>query len=88
MIGFRRMHEMRGVPVEASVAAIFAPIWPLLPTPVTITRPEIEPRVSTARVKGTQPVVERGSKSLEPGFLGLDGANGRSKDLRCWQSLA
>ena len=28
-----------GVPVEERVAAIFAPICPLLPTPVTITLP-------------------------------------------------
>ncbi|MFK4405221.1 hypothetical protein ABH991_002255 [Bradyrhizobium ottawaense] len=28
-----------GVPVEASVAAILRPIWPDLPSPVTMTRP-------------------------------------------------
>jgi hypothetical protein len=38
----------------------------------------------------TQPVVERGSKCLEPGFLGLDGANGRGQDFgarKVWQDL-
>ena len=28
-----------GVPVEASVAAILRPTWPLLPMPMTTTRP-------------------------------------------------
>ena len=31
-----------GVPVEESVPATFMPIWPLLPMPVTITRPRQE----------------------------------------------
>ena len=30
---------MAGVPVEASVAAILRPMWPLLPMPITTTRP-------------------------------------------------
>ena len=34
-----RMHELAGVPVDESVAAIFCPTWPLLPMPVTTTRP-------------------------------------------------
>ncbi len=32
-----------GVPVEASVAAVFAAICPLLPMPVTMTRPSASP---------------------------------------------
>ena len=32
-----------GVPVEANVAAIFWPTWPLLPMPVTMTRPARRP---------------------------------------------
>ena len=31
--------NMAGVPVEASVAAILRPTWPLLPMPMTTTRP-------------------------------------------------
>ena len=31
--------NMAGVPVDASVAAILRPIWPLLPMPITTTRP-------------------------------------------------
>ena len=31
--------NMAGVPVEASVAATLRPIWPLLPMPLTTTRP-------------------------------------------------
>ncbi|MNT35431.1 hypothetical protein D3C72_1714590 [compost metagenome] len=30
-----------GVPVEARVAAIFRPMWPLLPIPITTTRPGV-----------------------------------------------
>ena len=30
---------MAGVPVDASVAAILRPTWPLLPMPMTTTRP-------------------------------------------------
>src|ERR1700689_547821 len=41
-----------GVPVEASVAAIFLPTWPDLPMPVTITRPRALRIVSTAATKG------------------------------------
>src|SRR5580693_6881711 len=41
-----------GVPVEASVAAIFLPTWPDLPMPVTMTRPRALRIVSTAATKG------------------------------------
>src|SRR6185436_7978537 len=37
-----------GVPVEAKVAASFCPTWPLLPMPVTITRPLARDSSSTA----------------------------------------
>ena len=37
-----------GVPVEAKVAASFWPTWPLLPMPVTITRPLAPDSNSTA----------------------------------------
>ena len=40
-----------GVPVEASVAEIFCPMRPLLPMPVTTTRPVQACSVSTARSK-------------------------------------
>ena len=40
-----------GVPVDDSVAAIFAPMWPLFPTPVTITFPLQLYIMSTARSK-------------------------------------
>src|SRR5580700_5465853 len=41
-----------GVPVDASVAAIFLPTWPDLPMPVTMTRPRALRIVSTAATKG------------------------------------
>ena len=40
-----------GVPVEASVAAIFRAIWPLLPIPVTISRPRTAAQISSASPK-------------------------------------
>jgi hypothetical protein len=39
MAGLRRVHKHGRVPVDASVAAILRPIWPLLPMPITTTRP-------------------------------------------------
>ena len=45
--------NMAGVPVEASVAATLRPISPLLPMPITTTRP-VAPRISdTAREKSS-----------------------------------
>ncbi len=40
-----------GVPVEESVAATFSPTWPLLPIPVTITRPRQARKDWTASAK-------------------------------------
>ena len=40
-----------GVPVEAKVAAILVAMWPLLPMPLTITRPLTPSSVSTAAAK-------------------------------------
>src|SRR3546814_177801 len=40
-----------GVPVEARVAAILRATWPLLPMPVTVTRPSIAARRATASIK-------------------------------------
>ena len=40
-----------GVPVEASVAAILRPTWPLLPMPITTTRPRQASTAPTARAK-------------------------------------
>ena len=51
------------MPVEASVAAIFEPICPLLPTPVTITRPLITESVSTALANGSARPAFRASAS-------------------------
>ena len=42
---------MAGVPVEASVAAILRPMWPLLPMPMTTTRPRTSSIRSTAWAK-------------------------------------
>ena len=39
--------NIAGVPVEASVAAILRPTWPLLPMPMTTTRPR------TSRIRRT-----------------------------------
>ena len=41
------------MPVEASVAAIFTPIWPDLPMPVTMTRPAMLPISRTASQKAS-----------------------------------
>ena len=41
-----------GVPVEANVAAIFWPTWPLLPMPVTMTRPLAAASAATAAPNG------------------------------------
>ena len=66
------------MPVEASVAAIFEPIWPLLPTPVTITRPSIRDTMSTARAKGSaSPFSSAGGKCGDAGLLGRDRAQRR-----------
>ncbi len=40
-----------GVPVEASVAAVLRPTWPLLPMPITTTRPRHSSIACTARAK-------------------------------------
>ena len=52
--------KKEGVPVEASVAAILHPIWPLLPTPVMINLPWQLYIMSTARSK-SEPM--RGTRS-------------------------
>ena len=51
------------MPVEASVAAILAPICPLLPTPVTMTRPRIAETSSIARAKASERPLFRASAS-------------------------
>jgi hypothetical protein len=43
-----------GVPVEAKVAAILRPIWPDLPSPVTISRPLAFRIRSAAATKGAR----------------------------------
>ena len=40
--------NMAGVPVEARVAAILRPTWPLLPMPITTTRPGMASASATA----------------------------------------
>ncbi len=40
-----------GVPVEASVAAILCPTWPLLPMPMTMTRPRSAKMACTTATK-------------------------------------
>ncbi len=49
-----------GVPVEASVAATLPPMWPLLPMPVTTTRPR---QPSNSRQARAKPVSMRGSSA-------------------------
>ena len=67
------------MPVEASVAAILEPIWPLLPTPVTITRPLIADSVSTALPNGSaRPAVQGFGERRHAGLLGRDRAQRRS----------
>ena len=43
--------NIAGVPVEASVAAILRPTWPLLPMPITTTRPRPFRIACTTRTK-------------------------------------
>jgi hypothetical protein len=91
MIGFRRMHEMRRRPGGSHRGGD-------LRTDMAALADAGHDDPSGDRTEGfdrpregfTQPVVERASKSLEPGFLGLDGANGRGQDFgarKVWQDL-
>ena len=45
--------NIAGVPVDASVAAILRPTWPLLPMPITTTRPATSSISATARAKSS-----------------------------------
>ena len=58
-----------GVPVEARVAAILRATWPLLPMPVTISRPRAAAHRSSATPEGA---VEGLGQLLEPVDLGPD----------------
>ena len=67
-----------GVPVEAKVAAILRPIWPDLPSPVTISRPLAFRIRSAAATKGARrsdcsAADDRG----DPAALGVERAQGR-----------
>ncbi len=56
-----------GVPVEAKVAAILRPIWPLLPTPLTTTRPLAARSTSTVRAKGSaRPSSRAAARAVRP----------------------
>ncbi|GMV48077.1 MAG: hypothetical protein AMXMBFR66_34750 [Pseudomonadota bacterium] len=56
-----------GVPVEASVAAILRPTWPLLPTPITTTRPRQANTAAAARAKSAPaPSRRRAASSSRP----------------------
>ena len=65
-----------GVPVEARVAATLRPTWPLLPMPVTITRPRASRISSTAATKGGPAVPDRGGERPDPLPLGFERAQG------------
>ena len=55
--------KLAGVPVEASVAAILRPTWPLLPMPVTMMRP-LAPAINcTAAAKFTAIAVRNAAAS-------------------------
>ena len=67
-----------GVPVEAKVAAILRPIWPDLPSPVTISRPlalrmQIDGRGERRAEVGLQRRRDRGDAA----GLGIERAQGR-----------
>ena len=67
-----------GVPVEARVAAILRPIWPDLPSPVTMTRPLAWRINSTA---ATNAVPERTAQcGRERGDAVAAGSSVRSAD--------
>ena len=70
--------NIAGVPVEASVAAILRPTWPLLPMPITTTRPR------------TSRILRTASTKLAPDAL-LEAEHGRasmSKVMRARASIA
>ena len=70
------------MPVEASVAAIFAPIWPLLPMPVTMTRPRALTISSSAAWNGSRiSPSSAASSALKPA-----GSTRKRADGRAWRS--
>lgn len=70
-----------GVPVEAMVAAILRPMWPLLPMPLTITRPRDAMTTSTAFsnkvCSNAAPSVGLALGSVRPAEMGRGAASPR-----------
>lgn len=70
-------------PVEAKVAASFWPMWPLLPTPVTMTRPRAACSSRTASTNGAaSPLSTQRWRLRQPLDLGLQRADRRLDRLR------
>ena len=65
-----------GVPVEAKVEAILRATWPLLPMPVTTTRPRAAAQRSSAAPKAASSAA---GKLFEPLDLGTDHPAGDGK---------
>jgi hypothetical protein len=68
-----------GVPVLASVAAILRPTWPLLPMPITTTRPR---HSSMARTAAAKPFALARSQAQQGARLDLEGARGQLQGAR------
>ena len=72
-----------GVPVEAKVAAIFWPTWPLLPMPVTITRPLAAASSCNGHAERLlQLLVERRPQRLQALAFEVERAHGRLRRVR------
>ena len=79
MRGLGGVHEVQaGVPVLASVASL-RPMWPDLPTPVTITRPWRARMISTAR-SNSSPM--RAASACGLGLDAQHGGRGRRHGFR------
>ena len=68
--------KLAGVPVDANVAAILRATWPLLPIPVTMTRPVTFSRISES---AAEPLVERLDEGADAGCFEPQNASCRSQ---------
>ena len=71
--------NIAGVPVEASVAAILRPTWPLLPMPMTTTRPR---QASIACTRGDEAFALTRLQASSASRLDVEGARGASSSTR------
>ncbi len=78
-----------GVPVEANVAATFWPTWPLLPMPVTMTRPVAAASTATAAPKALPSASSNAARSAaEPLAFEIERTQRRGERRRLRRSSA